>query len=102
MRPKLKKFQFSIPLTKINKSDGLFSVQNAGEMIVVAEARISGSLADLPVDFADSGEVKISILSVTFQEVDILPVLGLPDARPLLASINRAAANNLSSILQSE
>lgn len=102
MRYKLRKFSFSIPLTKINKSDGLFSVQQAGELTVLAEARIAGSLADLPVDFAESGEVKISLLEVKFQEVDILPVLALPDARPLLLSINRAAANNLSSILQSE
>jgi|SRR5579859_4379244 len=101
-RPKLKRFSFIIPITKINKSDGLFSVQNAGELLVTATARISGSLEDLPIDFAESGEVKIFIESVKYCDVDILPVLNLPEARPLMISINRAAYNSLSSILKSE
>jgi len=102
MRTKLRKFSFSIPITKINKSDGLFSVQQSGELVVTATARISGSLEDLPLDFAESGEVKITLESVKFGDCDILPVLNLPDARILLASINKAAMNHLSSILKSE
>lgn len=99
-RTKLRKFQFSIPITEIKNSDGLFQVQKAGEMLITATGKIAASLEDMPLDFAENGEVKIIIESIEFNGVDIAPIFRLPDAKPLLAMVNRASWNHLKSILE--
>lgn len=93
-------FSFIMPIPAIQKEEGRLFIGQAGEMKICCKARIAASLGDMPTIFADpkQDEIKITLESVTYNEVDILPVLNLPDARPLLASINRASLNNLRSI----
>jgi hypothetical protein len=90
-------FSFSMPLPSIKKDSGRLVVSNNGEMLVCAVARISGALGDLPLAFADQkeNEIRITIESVHYSGVDILPVLNLPEAKVLLESIHRAAYNSL-------
>lgn len=97
-------FSFTLPIPSIKKDSGRLFVDKAGEMLICAKARIAASLGDIPLAFADpkEEEVKITLESVHFNGTDILPVLNLPDARPLLASVNRAALNNLQSILSNK
>ena len=94
-------FSFTLPIPSIKKDSGRLFVDKEGELLVCAKARIAASLGDIPLAFADpkEDEIKITLESVHYFGVDVLPVLGLPDARTLLASINRAAYNNLESIL---
>lgn len=94
-------FSFSMPIPSIRKGEGRLFIEKAGELLICAKARIAASLGDIPLAFADpkEEEVKITLESVHYSGIDILPVLNLTDARPLLASVNRAALNNLESIL---
>jgi hypothetical protein len=97
-RAKVTKFSFSLPIPKISKAEGLFSVGSAGQIDVFAKALIAPELQDLPLVFAESKEVRIFLESAVYQKIDILPVLQLPEAKLLLASIHRAAYNTLLSI----
>lgn len=97
-------FSFTLPIPSIKKDSGRLFVDKEGELLICAKARIAASLGDIPLAFADpkEEEVKITLESVHYGGIDLLPVLGLPEARTLLASVNKAAMNNLQSILQSE
>src|ERR1700683_1773731 len=92
-------FSFTVPIPNITKEKGRLFVDKAGELLVCAKARIAAALAEqgIPLAFADlkDDEIRITLETVHFNGIDILPVLNLPDAKPLLASVNRAALNNL-------
>jgi hypothetical protein len=99
---KLISFSFSVPIPAISKEKGRLFVGNAGELLVCARARIAAALAEqgIPLAFADlkEDEIKITIETVHYTGVDILPVLNLPEAKALLQSIDKAAHSNLLSI----
>lgn len=97
-------FSFTLPIPSIKKDSGRLFVDKAGELLICAKARIAASLGDIPLAFANpkEDEVKITLESVYFNGTDILLVLNLPDAWQLLASVNRAALNNLYSILSNK
>jgi hypothetical protein len=92
-------FSFTVPIPNITKEKGRLFVDKAGELLVCAKARIAAALAEqgIPLAFADQkeNEIKITIESVHYSGVDILPVLNLPEAKALLESINKAAYSNL-------
>lgn len=93
-------FSFSMPIPLIKKDAGRTVISQAGELLIDASAWIDGSLVGLPLAFEDkkSDEIKITVRSVTFNGTGIMPVLNLPDGKPLLEAIRRAALNNLHSI----
>jgi hypothetical protein len=100
-RNKFISFSYTIPIPSIKKDSGRLFIDKAGELLICAKARIIASLAETllnPLREWNDEEVRITLESVHFNGVDILPVLQLPDARPLLTSINRAAMNNLINI----
>ena len=97
-RAKVTKFSFSLPIPNITRENGLFTVGAAGEINVFAKALIDPEIEALPIEFAPRKEIRITIESAVYQKVDILPVLQLPEAKPLMDSIMRAAYNSLVSI----
>jgi hypothetical protein len=99
-RSKVRKYEFGIPVTNINKTGGLFSVTQAGQLWVTARALIDFDLEVLPEDQTD--KVRITLEAVRWQEVDILPLINQPEWKSILAWIMKGAYNNLTSILSNQ
>ena len=92
-----RRYEFGIPVTNIDKTGGLFSIRNAGQLWITARALVPPEMKQLPEDQPEG--VSITIESVKWQEVDILPLAQQPEWRSILASFTKASYNNLCSIL---
>jgi hypothetical protein len=92
-----RKFEFGMPVTSKDKTGGLFSIRNIGQLWITAKALVDPELTRLPEDQPEG--VSIAIESVKWQEVDILPIIQQPEWKAILASFTKAAYNNLQSIL---
>jgi hypothetical protein len=97
-RAKVTKFSFCLPFPKIDSKEGRLFVGSAGQIDVFAKALIDPEVQELPLVFAERKEVRITIESAVYEKVNILPILQLPEAKPLMDSILRAAYNSLISI----
>jgi hypothetical protein len=92
-----RRYEFGIPVTNIDKTGGLFSVRNAGQLWLTCRALIPPEIERLPEDQPEG--VKITIESVKWQEVDILPLVQQAEWKAIGVSLTRAAYSNLISIL---
>lgn len=108
-RHKSKNFSFTIPITRIIRDNTLFKSQQVGELNVTGKCRLTTQPEDdLPIAFSEVNLLDITIDKVYYSdsenpEVNILPMLQcLPDCKPMMASIIRAAENNCRNIYESK
>lgn len=101
-RAKLVHFSFTIPITQIKKEGTRFGTVLAGELVVYGTGKID---PDYPMPTEDAADltawVSIKFDSINYKDVDLRPVFNLPDARPLMAYIVRAAENHVLTIVNS-
>jgi hypothetical protein len=102
-RSKIRKFQFSVPLTTTNKKNGLFSIQQVGQLWITARAVIDAE--SMPFGMLPTEQplgVRITLEEVKYMEVDILPLTQQAEWKTIEISLMKAAYNNLCSILNNE
>jgi hypothetical protein len=97
-RPKVRNFEFGVPLTSINKKDGTFTVQHAGQLWIKAKALIDSDLTVLPPEMPKDG-IRITLIFVGYEGVNILPLTEQAEWKAIGVSLTKAAYSNLQSIL---